>query len=99
MVLVVTWRSYMRMKKKFFIRIDILICTHIPCVIPGEDVPTKPRYLSSLSHGSQSPLDSQSSLYRSIASAGTKKIPWMHCRDALTLIVYFGESNFTHEVS
>jgi hypothetical protein len=33
MVLVVIWRSYMRMKKKFFIHIDILICTHIPCVI------------------------------------------------------------------
>jgi hypothetical protein len=33
MVLVITWRSYMRMKKKFFIRMDILICTHIPCII------------------------------------------------------------------
>jgi hypothetical protein len=39
------------MKKKIFIRIDILRCTHIPCVIPpipGEDVPTKPRYLACL---------------------------------------------------
>src|SRR6476469_3920920 len=70
--------------------IDILLCTHIPFVIPpipGEDVPTKPRYLTSLSHNH--PLDSKSSLCRNIASAltqdhgaGTTKIPWMHCCDA-----------------
>jgi hypothetical protein len=51
-------------------------------------------YVSSLSHGSQPSSDSQSSLYRSIASAltqdrgaGTKEIPQMHCGDATYILM------------